>query len=222
MRTPPFLTDWPAPTWQELAGQFVTLRPTDPERDAPGLYAAGHVGNGIEGIWRYMATPGPLDSPDAVRAYLETLVGRTDWLPFTVVRAGTPVGMISILRIEPEHGVAELGAIWYAPDAQRTKVNTESVYLLLKHLFETGGYRRIEWKCDARNVPSSRAATRLGFTYEGCFRQHQVRKGENRDTLWFSMLDHEWPERRAALARWLYSGDAFSLAAFHAHLPAAP
>ncbi len=120
-------------------------------------------------------------------------------------------GMISILNIEPLHGRAELGHIWYSPSMQRTKVNTESVYLLLRHLFDDLKYRRAEWKCNNANAASKRAAMRLGFQYEGLFRQHQVVKDENRDTAWFSMLDSEWPRRKANLERWLYEDDSVSL-----------
>ena len=111
--------------------------------------------------------------------------------------------MISILRITPAHGVAELGHIWYGLAAQRTPVNTESVFLLLRHLFDDLGYRRVEWKCDAGNARSRAAALRLGFQFEGLFRQHMIVKGRSRDTTWFAMLDTDWPARKANFERWL-------------------
>jgi RimJ/RimL family protein N-acetyltransferase len=117
-----------------------------------------------------------------------------------------------LMNIRAEHGVAELGNIWYAPVAQRTKANTETCFLLLRHCFENLHYRRMEWKCDARNERSRCAALRLGFTFEGIFRQHMIIKGENRDTAWFAMLDHAWPPIAAAMQYWLYEDDSISLA----------
>lgn len=127
--------------------------------------------------------------------------------------SGRCVGSISLMAIRPEHGAAELGNIWYAPAAQRTKVNTEACHLLLNHCFVHLGYRRLEWKCNSLNAPSHRAALRLGFTFEGTFRQHMIVKGENRDTVWFSMLDHEWPRIAAAQQRWLYGDTPETLGA---------
>jgi RimJ/RimL family protein N-acetyltransferase len=107
------------------------------------------------------------------------------------------------MRIEPAHGVIEVGNILLAPSLQRTTAATEAMYLMASHAFEFLGYRRYEWKCDAENLPSRRAALRLGFTFEGIFRQHMVVKGKNRDTAWFSMLDREWPARKKAMETWL-------------------
>lgn len=107
------------------------------------------------------------------------------------------------MRIEPQHRVIEVGNILYTPRFQRTAGATEAMYLMARHVFEELGYRRYEWKCNALNGPSRRAAQRLGFTFEGIFRQHMIVKGSNRDTAWFSMLDSEWPARKAALERWL-------------------
>ena len=121
------------------------------------------------------------------------------------------MGMISVMRITSAHGVAELGHIWYGLAAQRSPVNTESVFLLLRHLFDDLGYRRVEWKCDAENVRSRAAALRLGFRFEGIFRQHMVVKGLNRDTAWFAMLDTDWPARKANFERWLADGGRTSL-----------
>ena len=115
------------------------------------------------------------------------------------------------MNIRAGHGVAELGFVWYVAAAQRTKANTEACYLLLRHCFEALGYRRMEWKCDVANEASRRAARRLGFTFEGIFRQHMIVKGENRDTAWFSLLDHEWPRIATAIRRWLYEDDSIPL-----------
>jgi RimJ/RimL family protein N-acetyltransferase len=107
------------------------------------------------------------------------------------------------MRIEPAHRVIEVGSILFTPRLQRTVGATEAMYLMARHVFENLGYRRYEWKCNVLNAPSRRAALRLGFTFEGIFRQHMIVKGRNRDTAWFSMLDSEWPKRKAAFERWL-------------------
>jgi RimJ/RimL family protein N-acetyltransferase len=115
----------------------------------------------------------------------------------------TAAGYASYMRIEPAHGVVEVGNILLSPSVQRTVAATEAMYLMAKHVFDHLGYRRYEWKCNAENVPSRRAALRYGFSFEGIFRQHMVVKGFNRDTAWFSMLDSEWPAIRRAFEAWL-------------------
>lgn len=122
-----------------------------------------------------------------------------------------PVGSLALLNIARPNGCAEIGLVWYSPVAQRSKVNTESVFLLLRHLFDDLNYRRVEWKCNDLNEPSKRAALRLGFQFEGLFRQHQVIKDESRDSAWFAMLDNEWPQRKANFERWLYEENSPSL-----------
>lgn len=216
MRTAPFDTPWSLPPHTEHTGRFIRLVPTDPARDSLELFVAGHTDN-PEALWRYM-TRGPFASEAEFRGYLAGLQGRDDWQPYTVRRSddSAALGMLSVMRIEPRDGVAELGSIWYTPKAQRTATNTEAIYLLLRHLFDTCEYRRIEWKCDSRNEPSAAAARRLGFTYEGCFRQHMISKGASRDTLWFAMLDGEWPEKKSHFERVLYSGESVSLSALNA------
>ena len=119
------------------------------------------------------------------------------------VATGTAAGYASYMRMEPAHGVVEVGNILLTPSLQRTTAATEAMYLMAAHVFDDLGYRRYEWKCNAKNEPSRRAALRLGFTFEGIFRQHMVVKGQNRDTAWFSMLDHEWPARKRAFEAWL-------------------
>ena len=114
---------------------------------------------------------------------------------------GDPVGVVSYLNIVAPDRRIELGHIWYVPAAQRGRANTETAYLLMRQAFDELGYRRVEWKCDALNARSRAAAERLGFTFEGVFRQHMIVKGRNRDTAWFSMTDTEWPARRAAIER---------------------
>jgi RimJ/RimL family protein N-acetyltransferase len=128
-----------------------------------------------------------------------------DPLFFTILdnASASAVGYAAYLRIEPAHRVIEVGHILYTPRLQRTVGATEAMYLMARHVFEELGYRRYEWKCNALNAPSRSAALRLGFTFEGVFRQHMIIKGRNRDTAWFSMLDSEWPARKAAFERWL-------------------
>jgi RimJ/RimL family protein N-acetyltransferase len=116
---------------------------------------------------------------------------------------GRAAGWASYMRTKPVHGVIEVGNVVFSPGLQRTRAATEAMYLMAGHVFDTLGYRRYEWKCDAKNAASRRAAERLGFTFEGIFRQHMVAKGRNRDTAWLSMLDHEWPARKRAFETWL-------------------
>jgi len=127
-----------------------------------------------------------------------------DPLYFTVLNAeGRAVGHATYLRIDPANGVIEVGYIHFSPLMQRTPMSTEAMYLMMAYVFETLGYRRYEWKCDALNAPSLAAAKRLGFTFEGVFRQAVVYKGRNRDTAWLSVLDSEWPALKARFERWL-------------------
>jgi RimJ/RimL family protein N-acetyltransferase len=200
---------WPVPLRQPHVGRHVQLTPLRADEDAAELYQAGHESAEAREIWRHLWY-GPFASEAEFLDWLRVMQEGADPLFFTV-RAGdmrSPahgrrVGLISILRITPAHGVAELGHIWYGLAAQRTPVNTEAVFLLLRHLFDDLGYRRVEWKCNSENIRSRAAALRLGFQFEGLFRQHMVVKGRNRDTAWFAMLDTDWPARKANFERWL-------------------
>lgn len=196
----------------KLDGQFITLTPLDVAADAAELFTISHAEEHARKLWRYMPR-GPFASAEEYAAFLREWQSTPDVLVFVVRDAATQrsLGSISLMNIRPAHRVAELGWIWYAPAAQRTKANTESCYLLLRHCFEILGYRRMEWKCDSRNEPSRNAALRLGFTFEGIFRQHMIIKGENRDTAWFAILDHEWPQIAAAIYRWLYEDGSIPL-----------
>ena len=205
-----FPESWPRPQRRVFEGRVVSLMPSNATRDAAALYEVSHGTPEVEKLWRYLPY-GPFENATAYGEWLGKNATSDDPLFFTVHQNAEACGMISILNIEPLHGRAELGHIWYSPSMQRTKVNTESVYLLLRHLFDDLKYRRAEWKCNNANAASKRAAMRLGFQYEGLFRQHQVVKDENRDTAWFSMLDSEWPRRKANLERWLYEDDSVSL-----------
>ncbi len=217
-KPPVFPSDsWPQPQAREFAGRHITLRPLDIERDIDELFTNSHETEEARELWRYLPF-GPFADVAEMRDLCRDWQAKPDTIPFTVWQNETRrrVGMISLMRIAAEHGVAELGFIWYAPAAQRTKANTEASYLLLRHCFDDLGYRRIEWKCHAANERSHRAALRLGFRFEGTFRQHMVVKGRNRDTDWLSMLDHEWPAARLAMERWLDAGESASLASLRA------
>lgn len=200
------------PTPQRFDGRFITLTPLDVAADVAELFAISHVDETTRKLWRYMPC-GPFARVEEQEAFLRGWQATPNVIAYTVRDAERQhcLGSISLMSIRAEHGVAELGNIWYAPAAQRTKTNTEACYLLLRYCFEDLGYRRMEWKCDARNEPSRNAALRLGFTFEGIFRQHMIIKGENRDTAWFAMLDHEWPQIAAAIRKWLYEDDSVSL-----------
>ena len=193
------------PARSPLEGRFVTLVPVDPEAHAHGLFACSHDGSDEAArMWTYLAY-GPWSDETAMRTWLELLPLSEDPLFLTVIdrATGDPVGIVTFMSVDPAMRHLELGNIWYSPRAQRTRANTESVYLMLREAFDMLGNRRVEWKCDALNARSRAAAERLGFTFEGIFRQHMIIKGRNRDTAWYSMLDHEWPAVRANVERWL-------------------
>lgn len=204
------------PGRQRRRGRSVELDPVDPVADTEPLWRATHDGSdAAAAVWTYLAY-GPFEDASAMRAWLETLASSEDPLFLTVHTDAGPSGVVSFMNVEPEMRHLELGHIWYAPAAQGTEANTETVFLMLRESFEELGHRRVEWKCDALNARSRAAAERLGFTFEGVFRQHMVVKGRNRDTAWYSMLDTEWPRARVAFERWLDtpSGDRPPLASF--------
>jgi RimJ/RimL family protein N-acetyltransferase len=180
------------------------LRPVDAASDAEPLYGISHAPDGDPGIWRYLPD-GPYDDVDGMRDALAAAEQRDDPLLFTIVDlpSGAPQGVASYLRIVPDQGVIEIGHIWFGPALQRTAAATEAIYLLLAHAFDDLGYRRMEWKCNALNRASRRAAERFGFTFEGIFRQHMVVKGRNRDSAWYSITDPEWPGVRRGFTQWL-------------------
>ena len=193
-----------APMRRSIQGSFVILGPVDPEGHVGALYDATHGSRDAESVWTYMGY-GPFHDRDAMLVWLGSLVRSADPLFFTVMDRGTgsPVGVVSFLSQDRVMRRIEIGHIWYAPAAQRTRANTESAYLLLREAFETLRHRRVEWKCDALNTRSRAAAERLGFSFEGVFRAHMIVKGRNRDTAWYSMLDGEWPAVKSNLEAWL-------------------
>jgi len=184
-----------------LRGRTVTLEPLDAERHAAGLWQAVQ---GHDDLWTWLFD-GPFATEAALRQSLEEKQAGKSAVFLAIIPNETAkaAGYASFMRIEPAHGVVEVGNILLSPILQRTTAATEAMYLMARHIFDDLAYRRYEWKCNAQNQPSRRAAQRLGFTYEGIFRQHLVVKDRNRDTAWFSMLDHEWPARKQAFESWL-------------------
>jgi RimJ/RimL family protein N-acetyltransferase len=201
-----------------LTGAVVELVPVDIERDAAPLHAVSNGepisinGRSVEAydperiIWRYLSY-GPFANAAELADYLRELVA-TPGLTALCVRdlpTGHPIGVTTFMSNFPEHLKIELGNIWYSPIVQRTNANLESTYLMLRHAFDLG-YRRVEWKCDALNVRSRRAALRMGFTFEGIQEAHMIVKGRNRDTAWFRILDREWLEVKVHLEGMLKEG----------------
>jgi RimJ/RimL family protein N-acetyltransferase len=157
-----------------------------------------------DAIWTYIPDSGPFPDEAAFREWLARRATAEDPYAYAIVdRDGRAVGTAALMNINPTMRVIEVGSVVYCPALQRTSLGTEAQYLLARYAFETLGYRRYEWKCDALNAPSRGAALRYGFTFEGVFRQHMIRNGRNRDTAWFSIVDGEWPARKATFERWL-------------------
>jgi RimJ/RimL family protein N-acetyltransferase len=185
-----------------MSGRYCRVEPLDVDRHAGDLYGANSSDDGR--MWTYLPY-GPFVTGDEYRIWLEGFVADPTRVAFAIVdgAAGRAVGVAAYLRAAPEHGTIEVGHLAFSPGLQRTVAATEAMALMMGHVFDALGYRRYEWKCDALNAPSGRAATRLGFTYEGTFRQAVVVKGRNRDTAWYSITDREWQRLRGAYATWL-------------------
>ena len=207
----------PIPPRKTYAGKFVTLHPVDPANDVDELYLNSHGSDEKERLWTYMAY-GPFGQKEAMLDWLKGCEASTNMSFFTVISKALNqrVGMISILNIVAQMRTLELGNIWYSPAVHFTKVNTEVVYLMLNEIFDRLKYRRVEWKCDALNARSRAAALRLGFSFEGIFRQHFIVKNRNRDTAWFAIIDKDWSAIKANMEKWLYAGQIdISLAALN-------
>ena len=198
--------DWrprPRPPRTPMQGRLCRLEPLQAERHAAALheaYCADREGRN----WTYLPY-GPFASAADYAVWVRSVESLEDPVFHAILDAPTrrPVGVASYLRIDPAMGVIEVGHLNYAPALQGTAAATEAMWLMMRRAFEELGYRRYEWKCDTFNVPSRVAAERLGFRYEGTFRQAVVMKGRNRDNAWFSITDGEWPALRSALERWL-------------------
>ena len=184
-----------------IDGDTVRLEPVDPARHVADLYA---LSKDDDTIWNYMGY-GPFAEPEAMQAWLETCAASADPLFLAVIdkASGRASGMVSFMRMTEAMGVIEIGHIWFAPVLQKTRQATETIFLIMREVFEAWGYRRLEWKCNDRNAPSRAAADRFGFAFEGIFRQHMVIRGRNRDTAWFAMTDGDWPAIGAAFRTWL-------------------
>lgn len=201
----------PLPEWTPRAqpprtpinGRYCRLEPIDVERHAKDLYEAyASAGDGRD--WTYMSS-GPFPDFDSYYANATKQAASVDPLHHAIVdlETGKAVGTLALMRIDPANGVVEVGHVAYSPLLKRTRAGTEAQYLLMRRAFDELGYRRYEWKCDALNAPSRRAAARYGFTFEGIFRQAIVYRGRNRDTAWFSITDGEWPAISRGFEQWL-------------------
>lgn len=201
----PVVEGWtprPRPSRLLLEGRTVRLVPLSAAH-VPDLFAA-YSADRIGRMWTYLPS-GPFASEADFAAWIDPNFASEDPLFFAAVdkASGKAVGIVSYLRIDPVNGSIEVGWVTWSPLMQRSAISTEAHYLLMKHAFEDLGYRRYEWKCNALNAPSMKAAKRLGFTYEGTFRQAVIVKGRNRDTAWFSVVDGEWPALKASFEAWL-------------------
>lgn len=201
----PALPEWRPPARPQhavLQGRYCRLEPLGARIHAAELHAANSQDR-VGRMWTYLFS-GPFSTLEEYTAWLEARENSTDPLFFAVVddESGKASGIASYLRIDTTHGVMEVGHLAFSPLLQRTRMATEAMYLMMKQAFELG-FRRYEWKCDALNAASRRAASRLGFTFEGIFRQAVVYKGRSRDTAWYSVLDSEWPTREASFVTWL-------------------
>jgi RimJ/RimL family protein N-acetyltransferase len=211
MTSPPQSIGAPLPHWTPkqapprtpMVGRFCRLEPLDAARHAADLFAANqHDRDGRN--WTYLFV-GPFTDFASYRAWLEQVEQSADPLFHTIIDLATdkPVGVATFMRIDRGNGVIGVGNINYSPLLQRKPAATEAMFLMMRRVFDELGYRRYEWKCDSLNAPSRAAALRLGFQYEGLFRQAVVYKGRNRDTTWFSIIDSEWPRLKRAYEHWL-------------------
>ena len=200
------LAEWkgvPAPTVERLEGRFVCLEKLDTARHADGLWRALEGPGADPKLWDYLPY-GPFADRSAFNAWLDNHARHNDPYFFSVIdrASGDVQGLLSLMSIVPEHGRIEIGHVTFGAPMQRSPKSTEAVYLLARHIFDQG-YRRLEWKCNNANERSKYAAERLGFSFEGVFRQHSVVKGKNRDTAWYSIIDAEWPQVGAGFKAWL-------------------
>jgi RimJ/RimL family protein N-acetyltransferase len=191
----------PAPGSVAFTGRFAVVEKLDPGRHGDSFWRAL---KDDDAVWVYMGY-GPFADRAAFDKWLDARAATTDPFAYAVIdkASGRALGSITLMEVRPAMRVVEMGNIVLSSALQRTPASTEAQYFAARYVFDDLGYRRYEWKCNALNAPSRRAALRLGFTYEGTFRQHMIIKGRNRDTAWFSMIDREWPAVRAAFEAWL-------------------
>ena len=197
----------PMPGRVVLSGDFCRIEPLDPERHAGDLYEAYRTAPD-DRDWTYMLA-GPFRDEDEYRRYAGEISSKADPFHYAVIDTalGKAVGSFALMRIEPKHGVIEVGHVAFSPLLKRKPASTEAQFLLMRYVFDYLKYRRYEWKCDTLNGPSRNAAQRLGFNFEGIFRQAVVYRGRSRDTAWFSIIDQEWPPLKEAFQTWLSAGN---------------
>jgi RimJ/RimL family protein N-acetyltransferase len=192
----------PMPPRTAMTGHFCTVEPLDPAEHAASLFAAFAEDDGR--MWTYLPR-GPFATASDLREWAEAAARLDDPLTHAIIdsASGQAVGTAAFMRIDAAFGVIEVGSITFSPRVRRQPAGTEAMYLMMRRVFDELGYRRYEWKCNSLNLPSRAAALRLGFQYEGLFRQATITRGRNRDTTWFSVIDSEWPALRTAFEGWL-------------------
>ena len=205
------------PKIQRLEGKYCILEHLSAEKHLSDLYYFYGKPYAELKDWTYLSSS-PVANKEELLALLMKQEASTDPYYFVIIdkKGGKTIGTFALMRIDPKNRVIEVGTVIFSKALQRTRMATEAQYLLAKYVFETLRYRRYEWKCDALNAPSRYAAQRLGFIYEGTFRQAIVYKGRTRDTAWFSMIDKEWKGNRQAFEQWL-SEDNFTIDGFQKH-----
>jgi RimJ/RimL family protein N-acetyltransferase len=203
----PGWTERPRPPRTVMRGSLVRLEPLDAAKHASALHEAYSLDADAR-HWTYLPY-GPFDSAADYAQWVESVQSQDDALYFAIVNpaTGQPAGVAAYLRIDPPMGSIEVGHLRFSRPLQRTAASTEAMYLMMARAFDELGYRRYEWKCDSLNAPSLAAAKRLGFRFEGTFKNAVVAKGHNRDTAWLSITDAEWPSVKAALEAWLAPGN---------------
>ncbi|MBM3541803.1 MAG: GNAT family N-acetyltransferase [Alphaproteobacteria bacterium] len=198
----PGWTARPRPPATPMVGRRCTVRPLDPAADARALFEANRL-DATGANWTYLGY-GPFERFEDYAQWAEASAKSLDPMFHTILDgADRAVGIATYMRLDPPAGVIEVGHINMSPALQRSTASTEAMYLMMRRVFDELGYRRYEWKCDALNAPSRRTAERLGFVFEGIFRQATIYKGRNRDTAWFAVIDKDWPKVRAGFERWL-------------------
>jgi RimJ/RimL family protein N-acetyltransferase len=184
-----------------LENNRIKITSVNIHQDLESLFSAGSIQANAEDLFKYHVNIPPMDSIAIFEGYMQSKLSLPTEVMYKIFskRLNKLVGCVSLMNVRADHGVIEVGSIWYSKVAQKTEINTNAMLLLFTYVFEDLKYRRLEWKCNNNNQDSKRAAIRLGFEYEGLFRQHMMSRGENRDTAWFSMIDKEWAEKKKNL-----------------------
>ena len=192
----------PLPSRKILEGRYTRLEPLDPSKHGDDLVAV--FGTTDPNSWAYLFH-GPFADDAGLRQWLAGSAVAAGNVCYAIIdlASGRAAGIASYMRMDPANGVIEVGSIHFSDKLKQTRASTESMFLMMRHVFDDLGYRRYEWKCNAFNAPSRRTALRLGFSFEGIFRNHMVVKGHSRDTAWFAIADDEWPKLKAAYEKWL-------------------